>query len=62
MGYFKNMKTVSSFILSVLAGEGKNMEKEYDYKSKIFSELGDFSSIGKKCATRAIKKLGSKKN
>ena len=55
-------KTVSSFILSVLAGEGKNMEKEYDYKSKIFfSELGDFSSIGKKCATRAIKKLGSRK-
>ncbi len=55
-------KTVSSYILSVLAGEGKNMEKEYDYKSKIFfSELGDFSSIGKKCASRAIKKLGSRK-
>ena len=60
--YQEYKKTVSSYILSVLAGHGSNMEKEYDYKSKIFfSELGDFKSIGRNCAKRAVKKLNSKK-
>mgnify|MGYP001188448228 CR=1 FL=1 len=55
-------KTISSYILSVLAGSNNNMEKEYDYKSKIFfSELGDFKLIGKNCAKRAIEKLNSRK-
>ncbi len=55
-------KTHSDYILAVLAGNKSNMERAYDYKSKVFfNDLGDFKKIGKKVASDAIKKIGSKK-
>ena len=55
-------KTHSDYILAVLAGNKNNMERAYDYKSKVFfNELGDFNKIGKKVASDALKKIGSKK-
>ncbi len=58
----KITKTHSDYILAVLAGNKSNMERAYDYKSKVFfNELGDFDNIGKKVALDALKKIGSKK-
>ena len=38
------------------------MEREYDYKSKVFyNELGDFEKIGKEVSQNAKKKLNSRK-
>ncbi len=55
-------KTYSNYIVAVLAGNKKNMERAYDYKSKVFfDELGDFAKIGTKVASDAIKKIGSRK-
>lgn len=60
--YQEFTKTYSSFILAILAGNGSGMEREYDYKSKVyFDELGDFRKIGEETAVKAIKKLNSKK-
>jgi len=55
-------KTHSDFIIAVLAGSKDSMEREYDYKSKVFyNELGDFEKIGKEVSQNAIKKLNSRK-
>lgn len=55
-------KTHSDYIVAVLAESKNSMEREYDYKSKVFfSELGNFNQIGKDVANNAIKKLNSKK-
>ena len=55
-------KTHSDFIIAVLAGSKNSMEREYDYKSKVFyNELGDFEKIGKEVSQNAIKKLNSRK-
>ena len=55
-------KTHSDYILAVLAGNKSNMERAYDYKSKVFfNDLGDFNKIGKKVASDALKKIDSKK-
>ena len=55
-------KTHSDFIIAVLAGSKDAMEREYDYKSKVFyNELGDFEKIGKEVSQNAIKKLNSRK-
>ena len=55
-------KTHSDYIVAVLAGNKNSMEREYDYKSKVFfDELGDFEKIGKQVSLNAIKKLNSKK-
>ncbi len=55
-------KSNSSFILAVLAGNKKSMERHYDYKSKInFDDLGDFKKIGKNVAKNALKKIDSRK-
>ncbi len=60
--YQEYEKTVSSYILAVLAENKNSMEREFDYKSKcFFSELGNFKDIGKKTALRAVKKLNSRK-
>merc|ERR1712023_173128 len=76
MGYTKNnyllmasngleseiTKTHSDYIVAVLAGNKNNMERAYDYKSKVFfNDLGDFNKIGKKVASDALKKLVQKK-
>ena len=55
-------KTHSDFIIAVLAGNKNSMEREYDYKSKVFfNELGDFEEIGREVSENAIKKLNSRK-
>ena len=55
-------KTYSDYIIAVLASSKNSMEREYDYKSKVFfSDLGNFSEIGKEVSKNAIKKLDSKK-
>lgn len=55
-------KTVSSYILAVLAENTYSMEREFDYKSKCyFSDLGNFERIGRNTAQRAVRKLNSKK-
>ncbi len=55
-------KTHSDFIIAVLAGNSKSMERAYDYKSKVFFEdLGDMKKIGEKVSNEAIKKLNAKK-
>ncbi len=55
-------KTFSSFILAVLAGNNSGMEREYDFKSKVyFEDLGNFEKIGEETARKAVSKLNSKK-
>mgnify|MGYP001360539874 CR=1 FL=1 len=55
-------KSHSDFIIAVLAGNSKSMEREYDYKSKVFyKDLGNFEEIGKKLAEKAVKKLNARK-
>ncbi len=55
-------KSNSQYILAVVAGNKKSMEKDYDYKSKVFfNDLGDFEKIGKDLSKKAVKKLNSKK-
>ena len=55
-------KTHSDYIIAVLAGSKSSMEREYDYKSKVyFNELGDFEKIRKEVSINAIRKLNSKK-
>ena len=40
-------KTHSDYIIAVLAGTKNSMEREYDYKTKVyFDELGNFEKIG----------------
>ena len=51
-------KTHSDFIIAVLAGSKDSMEREYDYKSKVFyNELGDFEKIGKEVSQKCNKKI-----
>ncbi len=55
-------KTHSDYIIAVLAENSKSMEREYDYKSKVFfKDLGNFKKIGQKVSKKALKKLNSKK-
>ena len=55
-------KTHSDFIIAVLSGSMGSMEREYDYKSKVFfKDLGDFKKIGKQVSEKAVKKLNSRK-
>ena len=55
-------KTHSDYIVAVLAGSKNSMEREYDYKSKVFfNDLGNFEEIGKMVSKNAIKKLNSRK-
>ena len=55
-------RTNSSYVISILAGNKNSMEREFDYKTKVFfSDLGNFDSIGKKTAQRAVRKLNSRK-
>jgi PmbA protein len=44
--------------VSVIAGEGTGMERDYDFDSRIyFAELDDASDIGRRAGERAIKRL-----
>ncbi len=55
-------KTHSDFIVAVLAGNSKSMERAYDYKSKVFfQDLGNMKKIGEKVSKEAVKKLNARK-
>lgn len=54
----------SSFSLScsVLAGEGRSMERDYDYSHCVhFEDLADPSQVGRNAAERTLKKLNPQK-
>jgi PmbA protein len=48
--------------VSVVAGEGTGMERDYDYSSRLYyGELDAPAAIGRKAAERAVKRLGARK-
>jgi PmbA protein len=48
--------------VSVLAGEGLGMERDYDFTSTVFSaDLEDPETIGRRAGERAVRRLGPKK-
>ena len=62
-GFFNtNDKTNYSTGISVIAGKGTKMERDYEYQSKVhFSDLDAPKKIGGKAAERAISRLNPKK-
>lgn len=62
-GFFNtNDKTNYSTGISVIAGKGTKMERDYEYQSKVhFSDLDTPKIIGEKAAERAISRLNPKK-
>ena len=62
-GFFNtNDKTNYSTGISVIAGKGTKMERDYEYQSKVhFSDLDVPKIIGEKAAQRAISRLNPKK-
>jgi len=54
--------THHSFSASVLAGDGTNMERDYDYANRVFArDLPSAEMIGKSAGERAVKKMGARK-
>jgi PmbA protein len=48
--------------VSVVAGEGTGMERDYDFSSRLhFSDLDAASSIGRKAGERAVRRLNARK-
>ncbi len=48
--------------VSVLAGEGLGMERDYDFTSTVFSaDLEDPETVGRRAGERAVRRLGPKK-
>lgn len=55
-------RTSYSLSISVIAGEGTNMERDYDYATRVFwDDLPGASSIGLNASHKAIKRLGARK-
>jgi len=56
------MVTRFSRSVSVIAGEGTGMERDYDYSSRLhFADLAAPEEIGRKAAERAVKRLNPRK-
>ncbi|MSP94183.1 MAG: TldD/PmbA family protein [Alphaproteobacteria bacterium] len=54
--------TTRSVAVSVIAGEGTSMERDYDYSSTRFaSDLESASTVGKRAGERAVKRLNPRK-
>ncbi len=48
--------------VSVLAGEGTKMERDYDYSSRVhFADLEDQATLGRTAGEKAVRRLGSRK-
>lgn len=62
-GFAQTYSTSShSLAASVLAGEGTEMERDYDYTSTVYYEdLEDPASIGRSAGERAVKRLNARK-
>ncbi len=55
-------RTGYSLSMSALAGDGTNMERDYDYATRVASaDMPSGASIGKEAGERVVKKLGSRK-
>ena len=55
-------RTGYSLSVSVLAGEGTGMERDYDYASRVFaSDMPSAASIGTKAGQRTVRRLGARK-
>ncbi len=51
-----------SLSVSVLAGEGTGMERDYEYDSKVYgADLRDPAAIGREAAERAVRRLNPRK-
>lgn len=56
------MATRFSRSVSVLAGEGTGMERDYDFSSRQhFADLDDSAEIGHRAGERAVRRLGARK-
>lgn len=54
--------TSHSFSVSVLAGEGTGMERDYDYSSaRHLSDLEEPAKIGRQAGEKAVRRLGARK-
>lgn len=48
--------------VSVIAGEGTGMERDYEYSSRLhFADLDPVAAIGRKAGERVVKRLGARK-
>lgn len=48
--------------VSVIAGEGTAMERDFDYSSRLhFADLDDVAAIGRSAGERAVRRLGARK-
>jgi len=55
-------KSHHGIIVEVLAGEGTEMERDYEYLSTIYAaDLGDIAALGRSAGERAIKRLAPRK-
>jgi PmbA protein len=51
-----------SISVAVLAGQGTEMERDYNYASSVYSEdLDDAEAIGRRCGERAVRRLHPRK-
>src|SRR5690606_18168513 len=56
------MATRFSRSVSVIAGEGTAMERDYDYSSRLhFGDLDDVAAIGRSAGNRVVRRLGARK-
>lgn len=62
-GFARTYATSShSLAASVLAGEGTNMERDYDYTSSVYyADLADPAEVGRSAGERAVKRLNARK-
>ncbi|MFO0990379.1 MAG: TldD/PmbA family protein [Hyphomicrobiales bacterium] len=55
-------RTMTSFSVSAIAGEGTGMERDYDYSAAVHAEdLKSAESIGQSAGTRAVRRLKPRK-
>ncbi len=62
-GFARTYATSShSLAASVLAGEGTDMERDYDYTSSVYyADLADPAEVGRSAGERAVKRLNARK-
>ncbi|MGI9462178.1 MAG: TldD/PmbA family protein [Alphaproteobacteria bacterium] len=59
--YAKQSHSHYALGISIIAGDGKNMEADYDYSSKVFfKDLQSPEKLGKRAASRARRLLGAR--
>jgi len=57
-----NRRSWNSLSVSVLAGEGTAMERDYDYASAVYAnDLGDAAALGRRAGEKTVARLGPRK-